>query len=69
MRKFGCLVNLEALLVGFLGVSVLKVDIYGLVNKERAASGFGLQVMLGGYLFVSGPCTLQLYCVNISKIV
>ena len=69
MRKVGCLLNLEDLIVGFLGVSVLKVDISRLVKKERANSGFGLQVMLGGSLFVSGPCTLQLSCVNISKIV
>ena len=69
MRKVGCLVNLDYLIVGFLGVSVLKVDIYRLVKKERATSGFGLQVMLGGSLFVSYTCTLQLSCGNISKIV
>ena len=68
MRKVVCLVNLAALLVGFLGSSVLKVDIYGVVNKKRATSGFGLQVMLGGSICVSGPCTLQIYGGNISKI-
>ena len=29
-----------SLLVGFLGVTVMKVDISGLVNKKRATSGF-----------------------------
>ena len=69
MSKVGCLVNMADLLVGFLGGSVLKVDISGVVKKKRATSGFGLQVMLGEDIFVSGPCTLQLSCGNISKIV
>ena len=47
MRKVGCLVNMAALLVGFLGVSVLKVDISGSVKKKILTSGFGLQVMIG----------------------
>ena len=34
MRKVGCLVNLAALLVYFLGSSVMKADIYGVVNKK-----------------------------------
>ena len=67
MRKVGCLVNLAALLVGFLGSSVLKVYIYGVVNKKRAASGFGLQVMIGGSIYVSGTCTLQIYGGTISR--
>ena len=33
MRKVGCLVNLTALIVGFLGGSVLKVDLAGVVKK------------------------------------
>ena len=60
MGKVGCLVNLTTLLVGFLGGSVLKVDITGAVKKKRATSGFGLQVILGGSICVSGPFTLQL---------
>ena len=34
MRKFGCLVNLAVILVGFLGGSVLKVDLAGAVNEK-----------------------------------
>ena len=34
MGKFGCLVNMAAFLVGFLGGSVLKVDLYMVVNKK-----------------------------------
>ena len=30
------------------------------VKKKWVTSGFGLKVILGGYLFVSGHCTLQL---------
>ena len=46
-----------------------RVGISGAVKKKRATSGFGLQVMLGGSLFDSVTCTLQLYCGNIPKIV
>ena len=69
MRKFGCLVNLAVILVGFLGGSVLKVDLAGVAKKKRVTSGFVFKVMLGGYLCVSGTCTLQLYCLNIYKTV
>ena len=34
MGKVVCLVYLEVLLVGFLGYSVLKVDIYGEEKKK-----------------------------------
>ena len=34
MGKFGCLVYMLALLVGCLGVSVLKVDLAGVVKKK-----------------------------------
>ena len=34
MRKFGCLVNLAALLVGFLGGSVMEFDLAGVMNKK-----------------------------------
>ena len=68
MRKVGCLVYLEALLVGSLGVSVLYVDISGVVNKKWETSGFGFQVMLGGSIFVSGTCIFLLSCGTISKI-
>ena len=57
LGKVGCLVNLEALLVGYLGGSVLKVDLAGAANKQSLTSGFGLLVMLGVYIFVSVPCT------------
>ena len=68
MGKVGCLVNLAALLVGFLGGSVPKVDLAGEVEKKRATSGFGLQVMLVGSLCVLVPCTLQLSCGTRSKL-
>ena len=67
MIKFGCLVYLVALLVGCLGGSVTKFDLAGKATK-RVNSGFGLKVMVGGYLFVSGPCTLQLSCGTIYKL-
>ena len=38
------------------------------VKKKWVTSGFGLKVMLGGSLFVSGHCTLQISCETISKI-
>ena len=68
MRKAGYLVNLAALLVGFLGGSVLEVDLDGVVKKKRATSGFGLQVMIGGSICVSGTFKLKLSCGTISKI-
>ena len=68
MRKVGCLVNMASFLVVLLGGSVLKVDISGVVKKKRADLGLGFQVMLGGSLCVSGPCTLHLYCGTISNI-
>ena len=60
MGKVVCLVNMEALIVGCLVVSVPKVDFAGAVEKKRATSGFGLQVMLVGYICVSGPCTFHI---------
>ena len=68
MGKVGCLVDLEALLVGFLVGSVPKVDLAGALKKKRAASGFGLHVMLVRYLCVSGTCTLQISCGTSSKL-
>ena len=68
MGKVGCLVYIVALLVGFLGGSVLKVDLSGSVKKKRATSGFGLKLILRRSLCVSGPCTLQLSCGIISGI-
>ena len=68
MGNVECLVNLDTLLVGYLGGSVTKVDISWAVNKKRATSGFVYQVMLGGYLCVSGTCTLNLSCVTRSKL-
>ena len=37
----GCLVFMEALLVGFLGGSVMKVDISGLVNQKSRIQVLG----------------------------
>ena len=65
--KFGCLVYLTALLASFLGGSVMKIDLYGAMKKKRVTSVFGLQVMLRGSVFVSGPCPLKLSCVTISN--
>ena len=55
MGKFGCLVNMAALLLGCLGGSVLKVYLAGVVKKKRVTSCFGLKVIIGGSLCVSGP--------------
>ena len=68
MRKVELLENLAALLVGFLEGSVLEVDLSAVVKQKRANSCFRLQVMLGGSIFVSGPCTLQLSCGTRSKL-
>ena len=46
---------MAALIVGFLGGSVLNVDLYGVGKKEGATSGFGLKMMILGSLCVSGP--------------
>ena len=37
------------------------------VQKKWVTSGFGLKVIIGGSLFVSGHSTLQLYCETRSK--
>ena len=68
MIKVGCLVNMADLLVGFLGGSAPKADISGTVKKKRATSGFGLKVILRGYICVSGPCTFNLSSGYISNI-
>ena len=62
MGKVGCIVSLMELIVGYLGGSVLKVDIYGSVKKKSVTSCFGFKVMLGGSICVSSPCTFQLSC-------
>ena len=46
----------------------MKVDISGLVKGERATSGFVFQVILGGSLFVSGPCKFQISFGTIYKL-
>ena len=66
--KVGCIVYMEALLVGCLGGSVLKVDLAVMMKTKRVTSVFGLKVMLGGSLCVSGPSTLQISCGNIYRI-
>ena len=50
-------------IVFYMGGSVLKVDLYGVVKKNMvqvATSGFGFQVMLWGSLIFSGPYFLKL---------
>ena len=66
--KIGCILYLGALILGCLGGSVLKVDINGAVKKKWFTLGFGLKVMLGGYLCVLGTCTLQLSCGTVSNL-
>ena len=68
MRKVLCIVNMAALIVSFRGVSVMKVDISGAVNKKIVTSGFGLQVILIEALCVSGPCIFQISCGTGSKL-
>ena len=68
MGKVRCLIGRAALLVGFLGGSVLMVDMARVVKKIRASSVFGLQVMPVGSLGVSGPYILQLSLGTRSKI-
>ena len=58
--KVGCHVYLVALLECCLGGPFLKVDIAGEVKGKRVTSGFGLQVMLGESLCVSGPFIFQI---------
>ena len=52
----------------FPGGLIFKVDIAEAEKKKWVTSGFGLKVMLGGSLFVSGQCILQISCGTISKI-
>ena len=61
MGEVGCLLGSVALLLGFMGCSVLTDDMAEVVKKIRVSSGFGLQVMPVGYLGVSGLCALQIY--------
>ena len=68
MGEVGCLVNIAALFLGCLGVSVPKVDLSWYVKWERATPGFGLKFMLGVYLCVSGPCIFHIYCVTRSNL-
>ena len=51
MGKFVCLLNMASLLVGYMVGSVMNAGLSGEVKKKRATSVFGLQVMIGGYLF------------------
>ena len=46
----------------------MKVDISGVVKKNRATSGFGFKVMLRGSICLSGPFPLQLSCGTVSNI-
>ena len=43
MRKHACIVNMVAIIVGFLGGSVLKVDLSGMVNK-KGVFGFCIEI-------------------------
>ena len=53
--KVGCLVNMAALLLGLMGGTFMKVYLAGVVKKKRVTSCFGLKVIIGGSLCVSGP--------------
>ena len=64
MRKIGCFVNQEALLVVLLGGSVLKVDLSGVVNEKWSTLAFVLQVILEG-LFVF---KILVYCCYLVEI-
>ena len=66
--KVVCLLGLSERIIAYLGGSVLKVDITGMVKKNRMTSGFGFQVIIGVSLCVSGPYTLQIYCGTWSEI-
>ena len=41
--KFGCLVYLTEVIVGFLGGSVMKVDIFGSVKKKMGDFRFWIE--------------------------
>ena len=56
--KVGCILYLAALLVCYLGGSVMKVDLDGAINKKGVTSGFGLKMLLEGFCCVSGPYKL-----------
>ena len=58
MRNVVCLVNMAAILVSVPVGSNFKVELAGVIKNKRATSGFGFQVILGGSISVSGPCTL-----------
>ena len=64
MVKVVCPLDLESLILCCLRGSVLKVYLAGVVKKKSVTSDFRLQVMLGGYICVSGACKLQLSCVT-----
>ena len=68
MGKFEFIVGWKLLLVGFLGGSVMKVDLAGVTKKTQVTSGFGLKVMLVRCLGVLGTCLLQLPCEILSNI-
>ena len=62
MGEVQCLVGRAELLVGLLWVSVLMVDIAGVVKLIRVTSGFVFQVIVVGSIGVSGSCILQVSC-------
>ena len=64
MGEVVCLVYQVELLVGFMGGFVLIVDMSGLVNNIQVPSGFGLQVVLVGYINVLGTSVLRISCVT-----
>ena len=53
MGEVGCLLVWVALLVGFMVGSVLIADTYGMVNKIRGTSCFGLQVIIVESIYFS----------------
>ena len=66
-----CLVGMTEIVVVYLRGSVTKVDMDGVLKKNRiwvATLGFELQLMLGVFLCVSGSFTVQLSCGTWSKL-
>ena len=48
--------------------SVIKFDLTGAVKKKRVTSVFGLKVVLGESLCVSGSCIFRISCGTIFKL-
>ena len=67
MGNCGLILYMASLIVGFLVGSVLKFDLAGVMRK-KVTVGFGLKVMLVGFLYFLVPCIFHLSCGTISKL-